>query len=116
MTDATFVEDAASWARSLTKTEVRGPGDMEGAWRRLENRHDIPWRLFWALRYRRPKRIAASLYFRLMDAWNAEQERQLRRLKHELEITKATAGPDHPAVGAVQALVGEDDDAEDSVA
>lgn len=104
MTDAT-VDDAASWARWLTQRETRGPGDMPNAWRRLERRYGIPWRTFWKLRYRPPKQIATSLYFAMQDAWRAERDRQLRLLQHEIEITEAKTGPDHPAVVAAQALV-----------
>jgi hypothetical protein len=110
MTEAVYVDEVASWARWLTQREARGPGDIENAWRRLEHRHGIPWRIFWALRYRPPKQIAASLYFGMKGAWEAERDRQLRLLRHETEITKATTGPDHPAVRAAEALVSENDD------
>ena len=100
------VEQAASWARELTRREVRGPGDLENAWRRLEARYGVPVNTFWQLRYRRPKDIVASLYFRLSGAYQAECERQMRRLKYEIEITKAIAGPDHAVVRKIEALVG----------
>lgn len=107
MTDATFVEEAAGWARKLTRGESRGPGDMENAWVRLENRYGVPASVFWALRYRRPKEIKTSLYFRLRAAYEAECARQMRRLQHEIETTEAITGPSHAAVRAASALVGE---------
>lgn len=107
MSDVAYVEEASSWARWLTRSEARGPGDMESAWRRLEHRYGIPWRIFWALRYRPPKQIATSLYFSMNRAWNAERNRQAKLLSHDTEITKAKTGPDHPAVRAAEALVGE---------
>jgi len=106
MSDAALlVDEAAGWAKKLTQGEARGPGDIENAWRRLQNRYGVPWRAFWSLRYRRPKEIAASIYLRLREAHLAECERQMRRLRHEIEITKAKAGPAHPTVAAVQAVV-----------
>jgi hypothetical protein len=106
MSDAVFVDEAAGWARQLTQSEARGPGDLESAWRRLEARYGVPWRTFWALRYRKPNEIATSLYARLQAAYRAECERQMRRLQHELEITERMAGADHPAVVAAKAVVG----------
>jgi len=99
------VEQSVFWARELTRREARGPGDIEGAWRRLQQRYGVPLRTFWALRYRPPKTIAADIYLRLCAAYQAECERQMRKLRHELETTKAIAGPDHAAVVAAAALV-----------
>jgi hypothetical protein len=109
VTDTAAVDQAAAWAKGLTHSEARGPGDMENAWRRLEVRYGVPWRAFWSLRYRRPNEIAASIYLRLQAAYEAECERQMRRHQHELEITRTKAGASHPAVVAAEALVGEGD-------
>jgi hypothetical protein len=105
MSDAAYVEEAAAWARRLTQSEARGPGDLEPAWRRLEARYGVSWRDFWSLRYRKPSKIATSLYMRLQAAYRAECERQMQRLRHELEITRTIAGPAHPVVVQVQAVV-----------
>jgi hypothetical protein len=110
MSDAVYVDDAAEWAKRLTHNEARGPGDIENAWRRLEARYGIPWRAFWSLRYRPPRDIAASVYFALLQAYEAECERQARKLAIELDITKAKAGAAHPAVRAAAALVDPPDD------
>jgi len=59
------VDQAAVWARELTRQEARGPGDLSNAWRRLEARYGVPAATFWSLRYRKPKDILASVYFRL---------------------------------------------------
>lgn len=105
MSDAAFVDQAASWAKRLTQNEARGPGDMENAWRRLECRYGVPWRAFWALRYRKPRELSVSIYQRLAAAYAAECERQMRLLRHELEITKAIAGTADAAVVAAEAVV-----------
>jgi hypothetical protein len=102
---ATYIADARRWAQALTKTESRGPGDLENAWRRLESRYGIPFGAFWSLRYRPPKDVAATLYHRLCAAYEAECERQIRRLAHEIEITKQKAGARHAAVASAEALV-----------
>jgi hypothetical protein len=102
---ASFVEEAAGWAKRLTKAEARGPGDMVNAWRRLEAKYGVPWRAFWALRYRKPREVSASIHHRLAMAYRAECERQLRLLQHEIEITKAKAGARHPSVVSAEAVV-----------
>lgn len=102
------VEEAAGIAKWLTRREASGPGDMENAWRRLEARYGLPWRMFWALRYRPPRVIASHLYERLRAAYQAERERQMQNLKHEIVITEKIAGPDSAVVHAAKALVGED--------
>lgn len=108
MTDS-YVDQAAEWANSLTRVETRGPSDQPNAWRRLESRYGIPAHTFWSLRYRRPRDIAVSIYMRLQAAYQAECERQTKRLLHEIEITKKVAGASHAAVVAAEALVGEEE-------
>jgi hypothetical protein len=108
MSESAYVDQAATWAKRLTQTEARGPGDMENAWRRLEARYGVSWRTFWALRYRKPREITAFLFDQLKAAHAAECERQERLFKHEREITAAISGPDSVLVRAASALAGED--------
>jgi hypothetical protein len=108
MTDIAYVDEAADWARRLTHAEARGPGDIENAWRRLETRYGVSFHTWWALRYRKPKDIAASVYFRMRAAYEDACERQARSLAHELAITKAKAGASHPAVVAAETALGSD--------
>lgn len=103
---------ARQWADAMVQRESRGSGDLENAMRRLETRYGIPWRTFWMLRYRPPHDIAASIFMKLFAAYRAECERQMRQLRHELEITEAIAGPAAAAVRAAQALVDEKESAE----
>lgn len=98
---------ARDWANALVQRESRGNGDTENAMRRLESRYGIPWRVFWALRYRPPGDVLKGIYDRLGAAYLAECERQKRKLEHEIEITKIIAGPDAAAVLQAEALVGE---------
>ena len=105
MSEAVFVDEAAEWAKALTRNEARGPGDLENAMHRLEVRYGVPWRTFWALRYRKPEWITALTYQRLRSAYQAECERQMRRYEHELEITKAKAGASETLVSAAVVVV-----------
>lgn len=103
-----LVTEAREWANRLTLREARGPGDTENAMRRISQRYGVDFNALWSLRYRPPKRIFADVYFALRAAHEAECERQLRLLAHDLEITRAKAGPDHAAIRAAAALVGEE--------
>jgi hypothetical protein len=111
MSDAAFIDQAAEWSRDLTRMRARGPGDLENAMRSIEREYGVDYWTLWTLRYRRNriKDIGVSIYMRLQAAYQAECERQRRRLTHEIQLTKAKAGPDHPAVVAAQAVVREDD-------
>ena len=101
--DATAVDDAAKWADALMHRTYRGPGDtIEAARYRAEQRYGVPAQVFWALRYRRPKDILASVYLRLRAAYEAECEQQENRLRHELEIAKTL-----PTTPAREALIRE---------
>lgn len=84
----TYVDQATEWAKELTRSEARGPGDMENAWRRLEARYGVPWRVFWQLRYRKPSDMLVTVYARLQLAYAAECERQMRRLEHETRVAR----------------------------
>lgn len=105
MSDAAFVDQAAAWSNKLLLREITGPGDTEDAMRRLSRRHGIPRSTLWSLRYRKPKGILSGTFARIRQAYEAECERQLRLLQHELEITKRIAGPDHADVLAAEAVV-----------
>jgi len=100
-----FVEQASAWSNDLIARESRGPGDMPNAMRRLARRYGLHYGTLRSLRYRLPKSITASAFAALRAAYEAECQRQIRKLEHELEITKTIAGPDHAAVRAGMALV-----------
>lgn len=85
MTDAYYVEEAKGWAKSLVDREYSGPGQME----RASQKTGIDYSIFWSLRYRKPKTIITSIYFRLKAAYDAESSRQERLYNIERAITKA---------------------------
>jgi hypothetical protein len=109
MSSVECVEQAAMWSRKLTQMRARGPGDTENAMRGIERDYGISHATLWSLRYRpeRYRSIGADIFARIKAAYETECERQARRLRHEIEITKAIAGADHSAVRAAEALVGE---------
>jgi len=107
MSDAAYIDQAAQWSKELTRMKSRGPGDLDNAMRRVEREYEIDYSILYTLRYRRNrlKDIGVSVYMRLQAAYRAECERQMRKLLHEIEITKAVAGADHAAVVAAEAVV-----------
>ncbi len=114
MSDAVYVEQAAGWSKDLTRIRARGPGDIENAMRAIERDYGIDYWTLWRLRYRKDqiRDIGVSIYMRLRAAYQAECERQLRKMRHEIEATKAIAGPTAASVVAAEALVDEGDDAQ----
>lgn len=111
MSETAFVQEAAHWSRELTRWRARGPGDADNALRGIEQEYGINYWTLWQLRYRLSavKKIGAGAYALIKAAYDTERERQFVKLKHEIEITEATAGPDNLIVGAVRSMVGEVD-------
>lgn len=105
MSGAAYLHDAQRWAGELVERESRGRGDSEKAMRRLEAKYGIPWRTFWALKYRPPTDIFISTYMRLRSAYVAECERQMRLLNHDLQIAKAKGLADSPVVASAEAAL-----------
>lgn len=107
MSDAAYIDQAVGWSKDLTRSHARGPGDIENAMRSVERSYGIDYWTLWRLRYRRNeiKTIGVSVYMRLREAYLAECDRQMRKLRNESEITKAIAGPDAPAVVAAETVL-----------
>lgn len=107
MSDAAYIDQAASWSKDLTRMRTRGPGDIENAMRALESDYGIDYWFIWQLRYRRDrlKFLSVSVYERLRAAYSAECERQIRKLRNEIERTEEIAGADSAVVHAAKALV-----------
>ena len=104
-TDA--VTEAKRLANDLLKLESRGSGDLTNAMRRLGQRHGIPWRTFWTLRYRAPSDVFVSVFEKLKQAHRVECERQIERLKHELQIAKVNGVHFEDIADQVSALAAE---------
>lgn len=110
MSNVAYLDNAARWSKDLTRMRSRGPGDTENAMRSIEREYGVDYWTLWRLRYRKStlRDIGVSAYMTLKAAYEAECERQLRKLQHEIIITEATAGPASPAIRAAKALVGEE--------
>lgn len=107
MSEAAYIDQAVTWSKDLTRMKTRGPGDLENAMHRIEREYGVDYWTLWMLRYQRSrlKDIGVSVYMRLKLAYEAERSRQLRLLQHDIEVTKAIAGPADAAVVAAEAVV-----------
>ena len=108
MSAGTYVDEAKSWADKMVARESRGPGDTDNAMRRLQYKYGVSFNDLWRLRYRPPKRIWTDVYERIRQAYEAQRQEQIRRLKHEIAITEKITGADNASVHAAKALVVED--------
>lgn len=111
MSDAAYLDDAERWSKDLTRMRSRGPGDLENAMRSIERDYGVDYWTLWRLRYRKSalRDIGVSAYMRLKAAYQAECERQMRKLQHEIEITEQVAGAAAPAVAAAKAALDQTD-------
>lgn len=89
LTEAEYVAEARRLARDLVQNEVRGPGDTDGAMRRIEARYGVPYTFLWSLRYRPPRDILMGAWSRLLAAYEAECERVENRARLERERIQA---------------------------
>lgn len=105
MSDVAYVQRAATWAEDLLGWESRGPGDTDNAMRRLSRKTGVSYATFWKLRYRRPKDLMVSVFFKLEAAYEAARLHQIERLTNDIETTARTAGSDRASVRAALALV-----------
>lgn len=86
---SSYVDDATGWARDLTQTESRCPGDYGNAMRRLARQINIPFRVLWNLHYRRPKTIDAAVFVSLGAAY---EQRKLYREERDGYAPKTRLG------------------------
>lgn len=91
--DCSAVEECRRIVNELIRMESRGNGDTENAMKRLAHRHGLSWRVFWKLRYRTPTDVFVSVYQQLQAAHRAECGRALDRIRHELDVARATGVP-----------------------
>lgn len=84
MTDST-VSEATRWLDGLLSRELAFYGDTKGdALDRLARRLRQPRSRLWALCYRPPKEIAASLFVALKCAYDADAARERQKLESEI--------------------------------
>ena len=107
MPRSAYLDEAAGWSKDLTRMRSRGPGDTENAMRSIAREYGVDYGTLWRLRYRRSsiKDIGVTVYMSLKAAYQAECERQLRKLKNEIANTEAVAGSASTVVDEAKALV-----------
>jgi hypothetical protein len=107
MVGSAYLDQAASWAKDLTRMRSRGPGDTENAMRSIAREYGVDYGTVWRLRYRRSalRDIGVTAYMRLRDAYQAECRRQLGKLKHEIATTEAACGAASPLLDEAKNLV-----------
>ena len=86
--DLSAITEAKRLVDELLRLESRGVGDRENAMRRLGNRYGLPWRTFWNIKYRDQKDVFVGVLRRLQEAHRAECGRQIKRLRHEIQISE----------------------------
>ena len=106
MSAVSFVDDAREKSRWLVNRESRGPGDTRGAMERIGRRYGIPYSVLWSLRYRHPNDILVSAYFAIVQAHEAECDRQARLIQHERASTTAKTWAGRALLRAASALDG----------
>lgn len=87
------VEAATEYVRTMVQRESRGPGDLDNAMQRLEQRYGLPFWSLWYLRKGKAKTVETSLYARIRGAYLDMCQRQASTLLHEIEL-EAAAGDD----------------------
>src|SRR5690242_15981970 len=83
------VEAATEYVRVMVQRESRGPGDLDNAMNRIEQRYGIPFWSMWHLRKGKAKTVEASLLARIRAAYLDMCQRQASGLLHEIEMEAA---------------------------
>lgn len=105
MAAGVYVEEAAEWARTLTRAESGGrPGHYAPAMKRVARRVGVPAGLLRDLHYRPPKTIAADRYAALGAAFT--DERSPYRTLRASATAKTALGA--LLLGVADRLAGED--------
>lgn len=107
---AAIVEQSREWAKALVHAEARGPGDYGNALARVARSLGVGRAKLWALLYRPPKDVPASVFVSLFAAYQATCNSQKRKFENELARTRAIAGADSILVRAAFAVAGETSD------
>lgn len=107
MDASVFVDHASDMLSRMIKDEVRGPGDVDGAMRRISETYRIPYAYIWSDRYRKPKEIAAHVYAAIVEAYDNHSDMQDRKRADERARTEAKSGLAAYLVRAADFVAGE---------
>ena len=83
------VDAATDYVRTMVQRESRGPGDIDNAMSRLEQRYGLPFWSLWYLRKGKAKTVEASLLARIRAAYLDMCQRQASNLLHEIRVEAA---------------------------
>jgi hypothetical protein len=104
MSPAVLSADAKDKLHDLVHARSRGPGDWMNAIERLARELAVPHAKLWAVLYRPPKDISASVYLAILAA----HQRQERRF-NDVRQTTRIAGPVSAALHRLAAAVAGED-------
>ena len=107
------VATAQEIAKHLVTRELRGPGDLQGAMRRIESKYGIPHAFLWALRYRPPSDILLGAWMRLVSAYQVECARQERLARAEHLIARTITNATGQALTGAGAILAGPQDGEE---
>lgn len=85
---------ASEYVRAMIHRESAGPGDYERAMKKIGDRYGIGFWTLDRLRKRQAKTVDTRVFARIKAAYLDLCERQVLRLRQELEIEKAILGDD----------------------
>jgi hypothetical protein len=88
------VEAATDYVRTMVQRESRGPGDLDNAMQRLEQRYGLPFWTLWHLRKGKAKTVETSLYARIRGAYLDMCQKQVGSLLHEIAMETAAGDDD----------------------
>lgn len=83
------VEAATGYVRTMVQRESHGPGDLDNAMNRIEQRYGLPFWTLWHLRKGKAKTVEASMLARIRAAYLDMCQRQASNLLHEIEMEAA---------------------------
>jgi hypothetical protein len=109
MNSAVFVDQARSHLKELVRVESRGWGDAENAMRRIAKREELSFSALWALTYKPPKSVCASVFYKLTLAREAMRVQQLERYRSDRDSTEGTNWVSQAFLRAADAAIGPDD-------
>lgn len=100
MSPIALTADARLKFRALVKDEAQGPGDWLNAVRRLAHHYGVPYAKLWAVLYKPPKDISASVYLAITEAYD-RQERHFHNVRNETTVTGPVSSALHRIAGAI---------------
>lgn len=77
---------ATGYVKRMVQRESQGPGDIDNAMHRIEQRYGLPFWSLWHLRKGKAKTCDVALFARVKAAYLDMCQRQADALLHEIEM------------------------------